>query len=245
MIVLDIITNNSGSSSLLQSDSLAMDFPAPSSCAGSEVPTASFLSQSHTVCVTVGTGTQMIQTCPKSGAEETEQWVVIPQCGCKECAGPALPLWGGFWGKNQRRRQKLFSSACSSVAQPIQLLGFYTSLQWAEGELLSCFHLFLLGVLKNNSKGAHSLFFPSAPPSPPAREAPQGEKSQRTHFSAVAWGLFHTQGQDRNVQQSGAIWLGCFQGCSAPHRRDHLEGRRRQSRARLCSQGFRRWHSRV
>lgn len=50
MIVLDTITNKSGSSSLLQPDSLAMNFPVPSPCAGSEVPTASFLSLSHTAC---------------------------------------------------------------------------------------------------------------------------------------------------------------------------------------------------
>lgn len=82
MIVLDTITNKSGSSSLLQPDSLAMNFPVPSPCAGSEVPTASFLSLSHTACVTVGRGTQMTQTCPESEAEKTEQWVVILQCGC-------------------------------------------------------------------------------------------------------------------------------------------------------------------
>lgn len=119
-----------------------------------------------------------------------------------------------------------------------------TSLLWAKGELLVLFHLFLLGVLKLSSEGAHSLFSPSALPSSPAREAPQGEKSQRTHFSAVAQGSFHTHRQDRNVQQSEAICLHHSQGCSAPHHSDHLEWRG-LNRARLSSQAFRRWHSQV
>lgn len=174
--------------------------------------------------------------CPGTVFLQASQPAVVRQaCGCKECAGPTAPLWGGFRDIKKRERERetekdnktlsplLLMSQCSSVARQAQVLEYCTKACSEQGEGSWGDFIFSFIVSKSLQQSSTFPLAPS-PPNPPLLPERHhlGEKSKEHIAVQLCCGystLTRNKGMSGKVEPSGY-------GCSVQETKEKAEHHR-------------------